>query len=321
MKGTWEHDNKITVERFADYKGAQPKIGGATFKIYQQDTAEYADLLNNAVDVMKTIPTANLSTAESDLGDRYKNSPASTFQFLAFPTFDPAYANPDVRKAISMAIDRDEIISAVFKDSQQSARSFVSPVVGGYRTDTCGDACKFLPEEAKTKYQAAGGPAQITITYNADGGHKDWVDATCNQLEKNLGVECVGQPEPKFADLLTKVENKQPVGAFRMGWVMDYPSMQNYLGPLYTTNGSSNYYGYSNPEFDKLVADGSAAPSEEEAIAKYQAAEDILAKDMPVIPLRFGQNNFGTSTKVKNVEIDLFDRVRLDKLEVLSGNG
>ncbi len=147
------------------------------------------------------------------------------------------------------------------------------------------------------------------------------MDATCNQLEKNLGVECVGQPEPKFADLLTKVENKQPVGAFRMGWVMDYPSMENYLGPLYTTNGSSNYYGYSNPDFDKLVADGSAAPSEEEAIAKYQAAEDILAKDMPVIPLRFGQNNFGTSNKVKNVEIDLFDRVDLDKLEVLSGNG
>ena len=287
MQGTWEHDNQITVERFADYKGAQPKIGGATFKIYQQDTAEYADLLNNAVDVMKTIPTANLSTAESDLGDRYKNSPASTFQFLAFPTFDPAYANPDVRKAISMAIDRDEIISAVFKDSQQSARSFVSPVVGGYRPDTCGDACKFLPEEAKTKYQAAGGPAQITITYNADGGHKDWVDATCNQLEKNLGVECVGQPEPKFADLLTKVENKQPVGAFRMGWVMDYPSMQNYLGPLYTTNGSSNYYGYSNPAFDKLVADGSAAPSEEEAIAKYQAAEGIIGKNVTVIPLRF----------------------------------
>ena len=119
MQGTWEHDNQITVERYADYNGTQPKIGGATFKIYQQDTAEYADLLNNTVDVMKRIPTANLSTAESDLGDRYKNSPASTFQFLAFPTFDPAYANPDVRKAISMAIDRDEVISAVFKDSQQ----------------------------------------------------------------------------------------------------------------------------------------------------------------------------------------------------------
>ncbi len=56
MKGTWQHDSQIKVERYADYKGTKPKIGGATFKIYQQDTAEYADLLPTTVDVMKTDP-------------------------------------------------------------------------------------------------------------------------------------------------------------------------------------------------------------------------------------------------------------------------
>jgi peptide/nickel transport system substrate-binding protein/oligopeptide transport system substrate-binding protein len=321
MKGTWQHDQQVEVSRYDGYKGDKPKIGGALFKIYQQDTAEYADLIANNVDVMKSIPTANLTTAPTDLGNRFLHSPASTLQLLAFPTFDPNYAKADVRKAISMAIDRDEIIKAIFKDSQKSARAFVSPVVAGYRENSCGEACQFDAAKAKAMYTAAGGPAKITITYNADGGHKDWVDATCNQLKKNLSVECVGQPEPKFADLLTKVQKKQPVGAFRMGWVMDYPSMENYLGPLYSTNGSSNYYGYSNKEFDTLVKDGSAAPTADEAIKKYQTAEDILAKDMPVIPLRFGQNNFGHSTKVKNVEIDLFNRVDLNKLEVLSSNG
>ncbi|MEV1334030.1 ABC transporter substrate-binding protein, partial [Micromonospora costi] len=96
------------------------------------------------------------------------------------------------------------------------------------------------------------------------------------------------------------------------------PSMEDYLGPLYSTNGSSNYYGYSNPEFDKLVKEGAAAPTEEEAIKKYQQAEDILAKDMPVIPLRFGQNVFGHSTKVKNVEMDASQRVNLVKIEAAS---
>jgi len=104
---------------------------------------------------------------------------------------------------------------------------------------------------------------------------------------------------------------------FRMGWVMDYPSMENYLGPLYSTTGSSNYYGYSNPQFDTLVAEGAAAPSPDESIKKYQAAEDILAQDMPVIPLRFAQNNFGHSTKVRNVEIDLYSRVDLTNIEVI----
>ena len=65
-------------------------------------------------------------------------------------------------------------------------------------------------------------------------------------------------PTAKFADLLTKVKRKETVGTFRMGWVMDYPSMENYLGPLYSTGGSSNYYGYSNAQFDRLVQEGRA---------------------------------------------------------------
>jgi peptide/nickel transport system substrate-binding protein/oligopeptide transport system substrate-binding protein len=214
-----------------------------------------------------------------------------------------------------MAIDRQAIVDQVFKGSQKAAYSFVSPVVGGYRPDTCGNNCKYDPAAAKTLYQQAGGPARLTISYNADGGHKDWVDATCNQLKTNLGVQCVGQPEAKFADLLTKVQNKEAVGMFRMGWVMDYPSMEDYLGPLYTTNGSSNYYGYSNAQFDSLVQAGREAKTSDAAIKKWQQAEDILAKDMPVLPLRFGQNNYGISTKVKNVEIDLFDRVNLTKIQ------
>jgi oligopeptide transport system substrate-binding protein len=317
MKGNWQHDSQVEVEKYADFKGTQPKIGGALFRIYQNDSAEYADLLANNIDVVKTIPTANLGTAADDLGDRYQQSPASTLQLLAFPTFDKRFEKPEVRKAISMAINREEIAKAVFQGSQKAAYSFVSPVVAGYRDKTCGAACDFNPTEAKAMYEAAGGPKTLNITYNADGGHQQWVDATCNQLKNNLGVECVGTAEPKFADLLTKVENKKDVGMFRMGWVMDYPSMENYLGPLYTTNGSSNYYGYSNPAFDTLVKEGAAAPSADEAIKKYQAAEDLLAKDLPVLPLRFGQNNFGHSDKVQNVSIDLFNRVDLNKIEVI----
>ncbi|NYH43336.1 peptide/nickel transport system substrate-binding protein/oligopeptide transport system substrate-binding protein [Micromonospora jinlongensis] len=318
MKGTWQHDSKIEVERYDAYPGEKPKVKNVEFRIYQQLTAAYADVLADNLDVLPTIPTESLSTAPSDLGDRYQTSPMSSFQFLAFPTFDKDYSNPDVRKAISMAIDRDEITKSVFKGSQQSARSFVSPVLPGYRENTAGKAGEFNPTEAKKLYQAAGGPSKIVISYNGDGGHKDWVDATVNQLKANLGVDAVGSAEPKFADLLTKVEKKTPVGAFRMGWVMDYPTMEDYLGPLYSTNGSSNYYGYSNPEFDKLVKEGSAAKTQDEAIAKYQQAEDILAKDMPVIPLRFGENVFGHSSKVKNVQMDLFQRVNLVKIEAAS---
>jgi len=281
----------------------------------------YQDLLAGQLDVQRRVPVENIGNARADLGDRYGQSPASTIQFLSFPTFDKHYSKLEIRKAISMAIDRDEIVRTIFLDSQKSLRSFVSPIVPGYRENTCGEACTFNPTAAKALFEAAGGAAavggRVEIAYNVDGGHKAWVDATCNQIRKNLGVDCSPNPQPKFAELLVKVKAKQPVGAFRMGWVFDYPAIENYLGPLYTTTGSSNYYGYSNREFDRLVAAGDKAATPAEATKLYQQAEDILARDLPVLPLRTEQNNYAHSTRVTNVKIDLFNRVDLFAIEVI----
>jgi oligopeptide transport system substrate-binding protein len=317
MVGKWVHDAKVEVERYDAYPGQKPQVGSVEFRIYLQLSAAYADVVSDNLDVIPQIPTESLTSAPDDLPERFSQSAASQLQILAFPTFETEFARPDVRRAISMAIDRDEMIRSIFKGSQQSARSFVSPVVAGYRENTCGQACEFNPAKAKELYASAGGPGTLQISYNGDGPHKDWVDATCNQLKANLGVECTATPEPKFADLLTKVQRKTPVGMFRMGWLMDYPSMENYLGPLYSTSGSSNYYGYSNQEFDTLIEEGAAAPTPEESIKKYQQAEAILVRDMPVIPLRFGQNNYGFSTRVRNVEVDLYSRVDLMKIEAV----
>ncbi len=216
-----------------------------------------------------------------------------------------------------MAINRQEISDQIFLGSRAPATSFVSPVVAGYRPNTCGANCEYNPTEAKKLYTEANGPKEIKITYNVDGGHKAWIDAACNQIKATLGVNCVGGEEPKFADLLTKVEAKKPVGLIRLGWLMDYPLMENYLGPLYGTDGGSNYYGYSNSTFDNLVKEGSAAPTPEESIKKWQAAEDILAKEMPVVPIYTQQNVYGYSEKVTNVNVDLFQKVDLYKIEVV----
>jgi len=318
LKGKWQHDSQIQVEKVADFKGTVPKVDGITWKIYQDQQAEYADLVAGNLDVQTTIPIESLASASSDLGDRFKKSPNSSYQFVGFPTFDKSFSKPEVRRALSMAINRQEMTDQIFLGSQTPATSFVSPVVAGYRPNTCGDNCVYNPTKAKQLYTAAGGPSSIQITYNADGGHKAWVDAMCNQIKASLSINCTGTGEPKFADLLTKVEKKQPVGLIRLGWLMDYPLMEDYLGPLYATGGSSNYYGYSNPAFDSLVKEGSEAATPADAIKKWQAAEDILAQDMPVIPLRFGQNVYGYSQKVTNVTVDLFQKVDIYKIEVAS---
>ncbi|MBW6432580.1 ABC transporter substrate-binding protein [Actinoplanes hulinensis] len=318
LKGKWEHDNEIVVEKVSDFKGQVPKIDGVTWKIYQDDQTQYADLVSGNVDVQMSIPIEALSKASADLGTRFQMSENSGFDFIGFPTYQAEFAKPEIRKAISMAINREEISDQIFLGSRIPAKSFVSPVVRGYREGICGEACEYNPAEAKKLYDKNNGPAEIKITYNVDGGHKAWVDATCNQIKASLGVNCTGSPEPKFSVLQQKARAHEPIGLIRLGWIMDYPLMENYLGPLYSTNGSSNHYGWSNSNFDRLLKQGAQAPTPEAAIKKWQQAEDILVQEMPVIPLRFMQNVYGYSEKVQNVEMNLFKRVDLYEIETIA---
>jgi peptide/nickel transport system substrate-binding protein/oligopeptide transport system substrate-binding protein len=315
IKGRWQHDQLIELEANPDYAGpVKPHIAGIEFRIYQALTTQYQDLLAGQLDIVPALPLENMAGAQADLGERFVQTTGSTIQILAFPTFEKRFAKVEIRKAISMAIDRDEIARTIFANLQVPLRSFVAPLMPGYRENTCGEACEYNPQKAKALFESAGGAKEvggrIEFAYNVDGGHKPWIDAACNQIRANLGVECVGNPQPKFADMLGKAKAKQPLGLFRLGWIADYPVLENYLGPLYATNGSSNYYGYSNPEFDRLLVAGDRAATPAEALQLYQQAEDIVARDLPVLPMRVMQNSYGISTRVANVKMDAFRRIK-----------
>ena len=91
-----------------------------------------------------------------------------------------------------MAIDRDTIIKQIFNGTRVPATGWVSPVVDGYKAEQCGEYCKFDPAKAKALLAEAGGYKgdKLTITYNADGAHKEWTEASCNSIKQTLGIEC-----------------------------------------------------------------------------------------------------------------------------------
>jgi oligopeptide transport system substrate-binding protein len=94
-------------------------------------------------------------------------------------------------------------------------------------------------------------------------------------------------------------------GMFRTGWQMDYPSIENFLVPIYATGASSNDGDYSNPRFDALLKEA-ASLTGDAVNAKYQEAEKLLAADMPAIPLWYGKQIGGFSNKVENVKFTAF---------------
>ncbi len=311
MKGVWNHNQSINVSRYQAYPGRKPKVDEVDFKIYQDQDTMYADLQAGQLDVLPQMPSDKLASAQLDLGDRLKKTPSSYFAYLTVPNYSPAYRNPDVRKAISMAIDRQQIVDTIFQGAYTPASSWVSPIVDGARDNTCGDACKFNPTAAKQLYQQSGGVPdnKIQLYYNADGGHKEWVDAVCNMVSRNLGVQCLGSPVPQLTDLRKQIRAHNLQGLMRGAWAFDYPSIEDYLTPLYKTGADSNDSAYSNPAFDQKLQQADGAKDEPTAIKGYQEAEDMIAKDMPTIPLWFKQNIYGYSASMKNVDMDLFATV------------
>ncbi|MFW5468802.1 peptide ABC transporter substrate-binding protein [Knoellia sp. CPCC 206435] len=308
----WTKNAEIKLSKFADYSGkTKGNLDNITFKIYQDSNAAYADVQANALDVTDEVPaSAQIDEKyKTDLPDRNLQKPVGVIQTIttAPEKVDPNYG-PEIRKAISMAINREAIIKAIFNGTRQPATGWVSPVVDGYKADVCGEFCQYDPAKAKEQLAKAGGfkGGKMTLSYNADASHKEWTEATCNSIKQALGVDCVATPVVDFSTFRTQIGEGKMKGMFRTGWQMDYPSIENFLAPLYGTGASSNDSLYSNPEFDAKLKEAAAATDAAESNKLYQEAEAIIANDMVTIPLWYSTTTVGWSDKVTNVKVTPF---------------
>jgi oligopeptide transport system substrate-binding protein len=311
LDGKWTHNVNIKVKKNPTYKGTLvAKNAGVDVKVYTDQGAAYTDLLANNVDVIVAIPDNAMASFKDDLGDRAINQPAGIFQSFAFPLYQPQWKGDDakkVRQAISMAINRKQITDAVFQGTRTPATDFSSPVVQGYSKDICGEFCTFDPTKAKALLAEAGGfKGKLEIGYNADGGHKPWVDATCNSIKNTLAIDCAGKSYPDFKSLRDPITNETMKTAFRTGWQMDYPALENFLAPIYAKGAGSNDARYDNPAFDALLKKAAEAKTPEASITIFQEAEKLLVADMPAIPLWYSNATGGYSEKVTNVKFDVF---------------
>ena len=312
----------MVLTKNKDYKGKFPgQVDKITFKIYQDTEAAYKDVQADNLDLLDSVPDSALAGEryKTDLPDRNEAKAVGTFASISFPSSkaDKSYDNPKLRQAISMAIDRQTIVDKILAGTRVPATGWVSPIVDGYKAGACGEFCTYDAAKAKALFDEAGGyTGKMTIGYNADGNHKGWTEAACNSIAKALGVECVATPYPDFATFRTKITGEEMKGMFRTGWQMDYPSIENFLAPLYGTGAGSNDSRYSNPAFDKLMTEAAAAADGATANAKYQEAEALLKDDLPVIPMWYGKAVVGWSTKVANVKVTPFGTFDLTSVTV-----
>ena len=302
----------IVVKKNPDYSGAyKANVDQITFRIYADMTAAYNDLLANNLDVINAIPPDRLlgNIYQKELSNRTLSQSSGGNTWIGFSDDDPQIkASKELRVAISKSIDRDLIIKQIFNDTVKKADGWVPPTINGYKPNVCGDACVFDPAKAKQMFTDAGGyKGTLTMTYNADAAiNKSYSEAVANSVKNTLGINVVATPVPDFSTFLKDLDAHSIKGMFRQGWQLDYPSIEDFLAPIYGKGSSSNYVNYDSDKFNSLLKQAAAAPSVDAANALYQQAEEQLASDFPTAPLWNTAVQFGWSTNVTNVKVNSF---------------
>jgi oligopeptide transport system substrate-binding protein len=319
-------NTEFVLSKFADFSGStKANVDKLTVRVYQDPTAAYADAVAGSLDYIddSNIPLDQFvgGAYQADFPDRNSQRESLSNGWITFSPSDPQLKdNPDLRKAISRAIDRDLITKQIFNGTRTPATGWVSPAVDGFKAGACGDSCTFDAAAAKAAFDAAGGyDGTLTMTYNADSPNKAWSEAVCNSIKNTLGIECVAVPTVDFATFNKKIDANELKGIFRSGWQADYPSIENYLTPIYSKGAfppGSNWSRYNNPEFEKLLAQAAAAPSLDEANALYQQAEALLAKDFPTAPLWNNKATAVWSDRVTDVKINAFGVLDFAEIKV-----
>lgn len=314
-KGAWEHDVQIKLVPNDSYDGVRkPKNGGVTLKFFTNPDTAYTAVQTGDLDVLDAVPPSALSTFQSDDSVQAISEPGSVFGSITIPESLAGFGTNDEgrlrRQAISKAINREEITKNIFDDTRTPAVDFSAPVMPGFDKEIPGsEVLQFDGTEAKDLWAQADDIAEFegsfTISYNSDGpGNKEWVDAVVNQLKNNLGIDAKAKGYATFDELRTDVTNRTIKTAFRTGWQPDYPSIFNYLAPLYQTKAGSNDGDYSSSEFDDLMEQVAGEPDEDKRYALQSQAQEVLFKDLPAIPLWYSNVAAAASKNVENVEFN-----------------
>lgn len=312
MAEPWAHDQYIKVVRNDNFKtGDAPFVDGVDFRIFKDPETAYTEFEAGNLDFTQ-IGEGRIKDAEAKYGtskDGYTVNPGeqsllgaeTSVYYLIINNSDKVLKDPNVRKAISLAINRQAICDIVFEGTREPADGILPPGIAGYEAGAWADS-KYDIEAAKKALADAGfaegkGLPKIRLAFNSDGGHEKIMELIQADL-KAIGIET----EFESADFPTYLkqldEGKHQLG--RLGWVADYPIAYNFLYPLFDSKSGDNKALYKNAEVDKAIKDGEMITDDAERIAKFSEINKMIGVDNPVAPVMFYKHHHVGSDRLNN---------------------
>ncbi|MFA6892166.1 MAG: peptide ABC transporter substrate-binding protein [Sphaerochaetaceae bacterium] len=265
------------------------KLDKVIFIASDSDATNYKMYKNGELDWDTNVPLDSL--AEASMRDDYHNSVQLATYYYTFQTQKAPVNDAKVRRALSLAVDRQALVDGVTKAGQIPAWGIV-PEMAGYEALPFpnGDDHQADIEEAQKLLADAGYPngvgfPTISILYNTNEAHKKIAEFIQQEWKNNLGINVTLENQEWQTYLSNRNEGNFIVA--RAGWVGDYQDPNTFLD-MFITGAGMNGGKYSNDTYDLLINEAARMPAGADRFGALRTAEDIMInQDQALMPLYY----------------------------------
>jgi len=316
----WKENTSLTLVNNETYYGEKARVQQVVYQFY---SGLPMDLYETGKIDVTGVSMSYIDKVTDQSGPFYQEldiSPALSFYYIGFNCSEPPFDDADIRRAFSLAIDKDKIVSLVYRDMVEKADGIIPPGLPGYNENLSGldyDVEKALDLIKASRYGEVSQIPPITLTTAGYGGAVgSTLEALVYQWKENLGIDVqIRQLEPERYFYNLKEEKDQ---MYSIGWSADYPHPQNFLDVLFSTDSNYNYGGYSNPDVDDLIYRAGRELNLEQSFVLYQKAEQKIVADAVCIPLTFDKNYLLTKPYVEGYLINPLGFAELNRVSITS---
>lgn len=311
---TWELGAVIELERNEHYwNDAATAIDRVRHHVTVEPSSELYRYRAGELDITATVPSEAYARLAEERPDELRVTPFLNTYYYGLNLRRPPFAdNKALRKALSMAIDREVLTEKVTGRGERPAWSWVPPGVHNYEPRRFPYADLPRAERhaaARRLYREAGygpdNPASVELRYNTSETHQRIALAVQSMWRDVLGFEATLINE-EFRVLVAHMRAMQITEAFRSSWLADYDDAYAFLH-IFESDNPSNMFGYESEEFDTLLERAGAEIDPERRQLFLEEAERVLLDDHPVIPIYFHVSKHLVSPRVRGWRDNVLD--------------
>ncbi len=293
----WVIGSHVVLRRNASYwNNAATKLEQVHYLHVADAGTELRQYRAGQLDYTYVVPAPQFQWIKQNLPAELHVAPQLSVYYYGFNLTRPPFKdNLKLRRALSMAIDRDKLTTAVTGVGEAPAYGWVPRGVWNYTPQQYDYAAMPYPERlvaARRLYAEAGysaeNPLRIELRYNSGDQHNRLAVAVAAMWKEALGVETALYAE-EFRALLQSIQAGEDTQVFRSSWVGDFNDAFTFAQLLQTGFGL-NLTGYSNPRYDSLLTAAVREADPARRRAALEEAERVMLADHPVLPLYFYVN-------------------------------